>query len=71
MNVNEVISNRATEIAGGDRMAEEKLIHPNDHVNMGQSTNDTFPTAIHVATAVQIETQLLPALASNAPGVGG
>jgi len=62
MNVNEVISNRATEIAGGDRMAEEKLVHPNDHVNMGQSTNDTFPTAIHVATAAQIETALLPAL---------
>jgi len=62
MNVNEVISNRAIEIAGGDRTAAEKAIHPNDHVNMGQSTNDTFPTAIHVATAVQIETALLPAL---------
>ncbi len=62
MNVNEVISNRAIEIVGGDRMAIEKPIHPNDHVNMGQSTNDTFPTAIHVATAVQIETSLLPAL---------
>lgn len=62
MNINEVISNRAIEIAGGDRMAAEKPIHPNDHVNMGQSTNDTFPTAIHVATAVQIETRLLPAL---------
>jgi len=62
MNVNEVISNRATEIAGGDRLAAEKLVHPNDHVNMGQSTNDTFPTAIHVATAIQIETALLPAL---------
>ena len=64
MNVNEVISNRAIEIAGGDRMAMEKTIHPNDHVNMGQSTNDTFPTAIHVATAVQIENALLPALKS-------
>ncbi len=62
MNVNEVISNRAIEIAGGDRLATEKLIHPNDHVNMGQSTNDTFPTAIHVATALQIENHLLPAL---------
>lgn len=62
MNINEVISNRATEIAGGDRLAADKLVHPNDHVNMGQSTNDTFPTAIHVATAVQIETSLLPAL---------
>ncbi len=62
MNVNEVISNRATEMAGGDRMSESKLVHPNDHVNMGQSTNDTFPTAIHVATAIQIEESLLPAL---------
>ena len=62
MNVNEVISSRATEIAGGDRTSADKLVHPNDHVNMGQSTNDTFPTAIHVATAVQIETALLPAL---------
>jgi fumarate hydratase class II len=62
MNINEVISNRAIEIAGGDRTEEAKSIHPNDHVNMGQSTNDTFPTAIHVATAVQIDTVLLPAL---------
>lgn len=64
MNVNEVISNRAIEINGGDRMALEKSIHPNDHVNMGQSTNDTFPTAIHVATAYQIQTALIPALES-------
>ncbi|MFK8110854.1 MAG: class II fumarate hydratase [Rubripirellula sp.] len=62
MNINEVISNRASEIAGGNRKVEEKIVHPNDHVNMGQSTNDTFPTAIHVATAVQIESTLLPAL---------
>ncbi|QDT04404.1 Fumarate hydratase class II [Rubripirellula lacrimiformis] len=62
MNINEVISNRAIEIVGSDRTAKEKPIHPNDHVNMGQSTNDTFPTAIHVAAAVQIETNLLPAL---------
>lgn len=62
MNINEVISNRAIEIAGGDRMSESKPIHPNDHVNMGQSTNDTFPTAIHVATAVQIQETLIPAL---------
>lgn len=62
MNINEVISNRATEIAGGDRTSADKLIHPNDHVNMGQSTNDTFPTAIHVAAAVQIQTALLPSL---------
>ncbi|WP_164102999.1 class II fumarate hydratase [Candidatus Laterigemmans baculatus] len=62
MNLNEVISNRAIEIAGGDRFAEDKPIHPNDHVNMGQSTNDTFPTAIHVAVGVEIQEHLLPAL---------
>ncbi|WP_149496813.1 class II fumarate hydratase [Roseiconus lacunae] len=62
MNVNEVISNRAIEIIGGDWTKTEKSIHPNDHVNMGQSTNDTFPTAIHVATAVQIQNALLPSL---------
>jgi fumarate hydratase, class II len=62
MNVNEVISNRAIEILGGDRFAQSKPIHPNDHVNMGQSTNDTFPTAIHVATACEIEQRLIPAL---------
>lgn len=62
MNVNEVISNRAVEIDGGDRFVAKKSIHPNDHVNMGQSTNDTFPTAIHVAVALQIKKQLLPAL---------
>jgi fumarate hydratase class II len=62
MNVNEVISNRAIELIGGDRFTKEKSIHPNDHVNMGQSTNDTFPTAIHVAVAMEIENCLLPAL---------
>jgi fumarate hydratase class II len=62
MNVNEVISNRAIELTGGDRFAMTKAIHPNDHVNMGQSTNDTFPTAIHVAVAVEIDRELLPAL---------
>ena len=62
MNVNEVISNRAIEIAGGDRFEAEKPIHPNDHVNMGQSTNDTFPTAIHVAVALEITKSLIPAL---------
>src|SRR5690606_2739947 len=50
------------EIAGGDRFAAAKPIHPNDHVNMGQSTNDTFPTAIHVAVARSINEGLLPAL---------
>ncbi len=62
MNVNEVISNRAIEMMGGDRYADKKAIHPNDHVNMGQSTNDTFPTAIHVAAALEIQNRLLPAL---------
>jgi fumarate hydratase, class II len=62
MNINEVISNRAIEMTGGDRFGKDKAIHPNDHVNMGQSTNDTFPTAIHVAVASEIHTQLIPAL---------
>ena len=64
MNVNEVISNRAIELLGGDRFAEDKPIHPNDHVNMGQSTNDIFPTAIHVAVAVAIRDRLVPSLAT-------
>ncbi len=62
MNVNEVIANRAIELSGGDRFQSEKPIHPNDHVNMGQSTNDMFPTAIHVALAVAIHRDLIPAL---------
>ncbi|HEY4313147.1 MAG TPA: class II fumarate hydratase [Pirellulales bacterium] len=62
MNANEVISNRAIEITGGDRFKADKPIHPNDHVNMGQSTNDMFPTAIHVAVARAIEHDLIPAL---------
>lgn len=62
MNTNEVISNRANELAGYDRYSAEKKIHPNDHVNKGQSTNDMFPTAIHVAAAMQIQNRLIPAL---------
>ncbi len=62
MNINEVISNRAIELMGGDRFSKTKPIHPNDHVNMGQSTNDTFPTAIHVATACEIHSRLIPQL---------
>lgn len=62
MNMNEVISNRAIELLGGDRFSKNKPIHPNDHVNMGQSTNDTFPTAIHVATACEIRERLIPQL---------
>ena len=56
MNVNEVIANRGNELAG------EKLLHPNDHVNMSQSSNDTFPTAMHIAAAVELEDKLFPAL---------
>lgn len=62
MNCNEVISNRAIEILGGDRFSQAKVVHPNDHVNMGQSTNDTFPTAIHVAVGCSLQQQLIPAL---------
>ncbi|MDO4551470.1 MAG: class II fumarate hydratase [Planctomycetia bacterium] len=62
MNMNEVLAHRAMEISGENRFASPKSIHPNDHVNMGQSTNDTFPTAIHVAAAVAIKNELLPAL---------
>ncbi len=61
MNANEVIANRAIEIMGGQR-GDRKLIHPNDHVNMSQSTNDVFPTAIHVAAVEAIERRLLPSL---------
>src|SRR5688500_17407470 len=59
MNANEVIANRAIEIAGG-ALGSKDPIHPNDHVNMGQSSNDTFPTAMHIAAAEQIVKHLLP-----------
>ena len=61
MNVNEVISNRAIELLGGDK-GSKKPVHPNDHVNMGQSSNDSFPTAMHIATAIEATRLLLPAL---------
>jgi fumarate hydratase class II len=70
MNANEVIANRAIELCGGDRFGPEKPIHPNDHVNMGQSTNDMFPTAIHTATAMGIHQQLIPALERCAKALG-
>ncbi|HVL91250.1 MAG TPA: class II fumarate hydratase [Actinomycetota bacterium] len=60
MNANEVIANRASEIAGGDRGS--KLVHPNDHVNNGQSSNDVIPTAIHVSALAGITFDLIPAL---------
>jgi fumarate hydratase class II len=62
MNVNEVIANRAIELAGGV-MGSKDPIHPNDHVNMSQSSNDTFPTAMHIAAAERLNHDLLPALA--------
>jgi fumarate hydratase, class II len=59
MNVNEVISNRAIELAGGKK-GSKKPVHPNDHVNMSQSSNDTYPTAMHIAAVEQIEDYLFP-----------
>src|SRR5208283_830301 len=59
MNVNEVISNRAIQIAGGE-MGSKKPIHPNDDVNMSQSSNDTFPTAMHIAAAEEVTHDLIP-----------
>eukprot|EP00019_Armaparvus_languidus_P012571 CAMPEP_0168584752 /NCGR_PEP_ID=MMETSP0420-20121227/3313_1 /TAXON_ID=498008 /ORGANISM="Pessonella sp." /LENGTH=472 /DNA_ID=CAMNT_0008619587 /DNA_START=150 /DNA_END=1565 /DNA_ORIENTATION=+ len=61
MNTNEVISNRAIELLGGE-IGSKKPVHPNDHVNMGQSSNDTFPTAMHVAAAIEVNTKLIPSL---------
>jgi fumarate hydratase, class II len=61
MNVNEVISNRAIEIGGG-AMGSKDPVHPNDHVNMSQSSNDTFPTAMHIAAAERVKNALIPAL---------
>ncbi|RCH82634.1 fumarase fum1, partial [Rhizopus azygosporus] len=61
MNVNEVISNRAIELLGGE-LGTKTPVHPNDHVNMSQSSNDTFPTAMHVAAVVEIYHRLIPAL---------
>ncbi len=62
MNNNEVLANRATEILGGD-FRVEKLVHPNDDVNKSQSSNDTYPTALHVASVISVEERLLPAIA--------
>jgi len=62
MNNNEVLANRATEILGGD-FRVEKLVHPNDDVNKSQSSNDTYPTALHVAAVIAVETRILPAIA--------
>ena len=62
MNMNEVLANRGSELMGGER-GEARLLHPNDHVNMGQSSNDIFPTAMHVAAALAVSKDVLPALA--------
>src|ERR1700710_2688793 len=59
MNVNEVISNRAIEMAGGG-MGSKKPVHPNDHVNISQSSNDTYPTAMHIAAVEALENYLFP-----------
>ncbi len=61
MNLNEVIANRASELMGGER-GEERLVHPNDDVNRGQSSNDVFPTAMHIAAAYAIVKHLVPSL---------
>lgn len=61
MNVNEVIANRAIEMLGGE-MGSKKPIHPNDHVNMSQSSNDSFPTAIHISSALETINKLFPAI---------
>src|SRR5881296_3351576 len=61
MNVNEVIANRAIELAGG-KLGSKEPIHPNDHVNMSQSSNDTFPTAMHVAAALELTRRLVPSV---------
>ena len=61
MNSNEVIANRAIEMMGGT-IGSKKPVHPNDHVNMGQSSNDTFPTAMHIAAGEQVHHELIPSL---------
>lgn len=63
MNANEVISNRAIELAGGE-LGSKKPVHPNDHVNRGQSSNDTFPTAMHIAVALQLHRRFFPAIST-------
>jgi fumarate hydratase class II len=60
MNANEVIANRGTEILGGD--LGTKLIHPNDHVNLSQSSNDSFPTVMHIAAVIETNERLIPKL---------
>ncbi|MFF0465162.1 class II fumarate hydratase [Streptomyces mexicanus] len=70
MNVNEVISNRAIQLAGGD-IGSKTPIHPNDHVNMGQSSNDTFPTAMHIAAVKAVHERLLPSVQALQEAIAG
>ena len=67
MNLNEVIANRANELLGG-KLGAKQPVHPNDHVNMSQSSNDSFPTAMHIAAAMHITADLIPALDELAIG---
>lgn len=69
MNCNEVISNRAIEIMGGE-MGSKNPVHPNDHVNKGQSSNDTFPTAVHISVGMELNKNLIPSLTELAQGLG-
>jgi fumarate hydratase, class II len=68
MNVNEVLANRATQLLGGE-IGSKDLVHPNDHVNMGQSSNDTFPTAMHIASVLELEQRLLPKMEALAVAI--
>lgn len=70
MNVNEVISNRAIQIVGGV-LGTKDPIHPNDHVNMSQSSNDTFPTAMYIATVLEFANHLIPSIQALVKAVQG
>jgi len=70
MNVNEVLANRASELLGGSR-GDKRLVHPNDHVNLGQSSNDVFPTAMHIAAARAVKEDLIPAVEALAATLSG
>src|SRR5580658_2260319 len=69
MNVNEVIANRAIQLAGGV-IGSKSPVHPNDHVNMGQSSNDTFPTAMHVAAVQAVTESVIPAVSALRDAIG-
>src|ERR1700728_1115170 len=68
MNVNEVLANRASQLLGG-AIGSKTPVHPNDDVNMGQSSNDTFPTAMHIASVIELEQHLLPQAAALAAAI--